>query len=728
MEWRDDLQPARAGDAAARERVREYLTPFAHGVCLAWTAHHQAELLVPRVLDEALANLKDVADADVGPLVMAIARRVAQQAPAPEQSGTTPAVTEARQLVGRLRELAGPLRERLFLRVIEGIPGPELAEVGRLAPAELRSELERAATEAARVLGQPQSFSGDGYLWESLGAPPPLLAQLELQLPVLRFDPTAAPLPATAPDTAGTFQELQPVGGPGGLGGPMKKLLFADDEHTSVSTVAEVSTEPGVDAVAPPKPLAVPNPFEPQVPTIAASDLPAEARGQLPMVPWPDEPPRAPPPPSRSGRQPALPPRPVPAPREGEVSGRSGSGRSRPSVIVEGSGKKPSPESSQSGRQPPMPTRAEVTKDAPKLDEHDLTQARVPAPIARQAEAGPESMLGRPTIELPTSAAVSGETRVQPIPIRAIAEEDTSTGVVPRAPPPPPGPLDAPILKGSSPLFLAAPLVLLALLVGALSLFRAERQAKASWQLVSVLVAAEDLSFGDVINVDNVAVRAVPQEYGSPSGMVTEGDLSQILDQRILADVQTGDPLFWVQFSQVFASQNQLSRKVPKHARGVTVPVSTVGAVGHMVHATERVDVVVSITAEDKGPDGKGKGAQAGVLEPRSVTILQNVTLLAVGKANGPLSELALDERERAFTNVTLLLTPEEAELVTLATNLGKLHLTLRNEDDQEVDLERGFSNSATLLDGNRRRALQKHRAQVIQVIRAAQPDAKRLR
>lgn len=725
MEWRDDLQPARAGDVAARERLREYLTPFAHGVCLAHVAHHITEQLVPRVLDEVLVNLATVADLDVGPLVMTTARRLAQQVPpTAEQRAPDQAITDARLLVARLRELPLPAREQLFLRLVEGIPGRELAEVARLTPSELRAELERAATDASRLLGQPQTFAGDEYLWEAMGSPPPLFARLELQLPVLRFDPTAAPLPPSTPDTAGTFQELRPVGSVGGLGGPMKKLLFAEEEHTSVgdtTAVGEVSTEPGVAAAAPPKPVG-PNPFEPQVRTIAATDLPAEAKGQVPLVPWPDDASASPG--SKSGRQAPLPPRPVPAPRDGEVSGKSGSGKSgRQSVIVEGSGKKVSPESSQSGRQPPMPTRAEVTKDAPKLDELPPTQARMPAPLARGAETNPESMLGRPTLELPTSAAVQGETRIQPIPIRALTDEETSTGVVTREPSPP---LVHPLLKGASPLFVAVPLVLLAVLAGALSLFSAERHSRSAWQLVPVVVAAEDLSFGDVINQDNVALRSVPREFGSASGMVKEDGLPHIMDQRLLADVQAGDPLFWVQFSQINADNNALAKKVLKHARGVSVPVSTVGAVGQLVHPGERVDVIVSITAEDKGPDGKGKGAQAGVRESRSVTILQNVTMIATGKANSALSELALDERQKHFTDVTLLLTPEEAEIVTLATNLGKLHLTLRTEYDDEVDLERGFSNASTLLDGNRRRALQKHRSQVIQIIRTAQPEGKR--
>ena len=80
MEWREDVGPARAGDAAARERLREYLTPFAHGVALAWAAHHVTERLVPRILDEAIRTLGGVDDDSVGVHVMNVARRMAKEA------------------------------------------------------------------------------------------------------------------------------------------------------------------------------------------------------------------------------------------------------------------------------------------------------------------------------------------------------------------------------------------------------------------------------------------------------------------------------------------------------------------------------------------------------------------------------------------------------------------------------------------------------------------------
>jgi pilus assembly protein CpaB len=72
------------------------------------------------------------------------------------------------------------------------------------------------------------------------------------------------------------------------------------------------------------------------------------------------------------------------------------------------------------------------------------------------------------------------------------------------------------------------------------------------------------------------------------------------------------------------------------------------------------------------------------------------------------------------------MLTPPEAEVLALASELGKVSLTLRNQEDNEVDLERGFTNIKTLLEGDRVRVLQKKRFALIKMIRNASPEAAR--
>jgi pilus assembly protein CpaB len=61
-------------------------------------------------------------------------------------------------------------------------------------------------------------------------------------------------------------------------------------------------------------------------------------------------------------------------------------------------------------------------------------------------------------------------------------------------------------------------------------------------------------------------------------------------------------------------------------------------------------------------------------------TVLQNVEVLAAGQKTEQ-----KDNKPITVQSVTLLVDPEGAETLTLALHEGKIHLVLRNPDDQEV-------------------------------------------
>jgi len=126
------------------------------------------------------------------------------------------------------------------------------------------------------------------------------------------------------------------------------------------------------------------------------------------------------------------------------------------------------------------------------------------------------------------------------------------------------------------------------------------------------------------------------------------------------------------------------------------------------------VDVLVTFP----GKDGPRKE-----VERRAVTLLQKVAVLATGKMSDEMDEATMDEREKAYVDVTLLLSPEEAEALTLGATLGRVKLTLRNAEDLEEDrnLDNAYTDSDTLLDGARQKVVRARRQKIIQVIRAGQ-------
>jgi pilus assembly protein CpaB len=439
-----------------------------------------------------------------------------------------------------------------------------------------------------------------------------------------------------------------------------------------------------------------------------------------------------------------LPARPVPQVKEGEQSGRSVSGKSNSGKKVTDEGREPRKTGSSGQQQPTsgsasgkfgMPSTVEVTKDAPKLttpEMPEVTDAKVPAVIARQqqqaqptstsqsAGSGPESLLGKPTMEISLAMAVQGETRLNPIPVGAVTNEETRVHGAVNAPPP--RWKDGSWFKGATPLFVSAVLTGVGALTWAATVYATERYAKKSWELTEVVVAAEDLNIGDVVTLENVALRAVPKPYQGAN--VIKGDaMDFILDQKLAVAVQAGDPLFYSQFVSMRASRG-LATRIMKRGRAYTITTNVTRSVGQWVKPGDSVDLIVSMV----GADPRRKGNKKMEAQPISFTVLQHVRVLATGKSDDDLTEATLDERDKAYGDVTLLLTAPEAEIVALAASLGKITLTLRAGDDDDVELEsnRGFTTIQTLIEGDRVKLLQKKRFAIIKMIRNNTPEAKK--
>jgi hypothetical protein len=211
VEWRHDLQLWRSGDSAAAERLREYITPFVHGVLLARFPHHVANSQTSTVLDQAMAAVPSPAqDTNFVQQAVATARRFARLNPtskAGERVTADALVNEARRWLERVRQLEEASREVVIWRMTGGIPGEELVTVLGADRLELRVQLERGVEE---TMGVTFDLTGDEYLWRFEGEPSTQLARLETIAIVLRFDPRAPlePISGKGSNNAATFQDL----------------------------------------------------------------------------------------------------------------------------------------------------------------------------------------------------------------------------------------------------------------------------------------------------------------------------------------------------------------------------------------------------------------------------------------------------------------------------------------------------------------------------------------
>src|SRR6185312_7668678 len=129
-----------------------------------------------------------------------------------------------------------------------------------------------------------------------------------------------------------------------------------------------------------------------------------------------------------------------------------------------------------------------------------------------------------------------------------------------------------------------------------------------------------------------------------------------------------------------------LSAIIPEGYRAMTVKVDDVVGISGFIMPGTLVDVVVVIVPSDR----------TGMQDPISKIVLQNIKVLA----NGQNIDKPDDQREaNSVKAVTLLVTPEQAEKLALASSEGKLQLVMRNSIDQGDEQTTGV-NKRTLLTG----------------------------
>ncbi len=258
-----------------------------------------------------------------------------------------------------------------------------------------------------------------------------------------------------------------------------------------------------------------------------------------------------------------------------------------------------------------------------------------------------------------------------------------------------------------TPLALAAGLMLVGFGVAFSALQREAANVRSGWNLVPVLVASVDLSEGTVVSLEHLSQRSVPEQFVTAS-VVKPDSASYVVGQKLQFAVAAGDPLQWSQFDSARAMEHLASR-IMMRARALAVEVRGTAAVGGWIRPNDHVDII-----------GSFKDPQTS--EQVAVTLLQNVNVLATGKLTGTTNVNLIPESERSYGHVSLMLLPEEVELLVLAQETGNLTFTLRNEDDLDVLDERGRATINTLLAGERTKVLQQKRFNTIQVIRGSAP------
>jgi pilus assembly protein CpaB len=186
--------------------------------------------------------------------------------------------------------------------------------------------------------------------------------------------------------------------------------------------------------------------------------------------------------------------------------------------------------------------------------------------------------------------------------------------------------------------------------------------APASNQIVA---AAKTLNLGAVVHEADLKfanwVGAIPKGLSSnPKDFIGRGVVSTIYEGEPVADSRLAAP----------GAGGGLAATIPNGMRAAAVRVNEVVGVAGFVVPGMRVDVLIS----GNSPNSPSTG-------PRVKTLLQNVQVLSAGQDY----QKDAEGKPVQVPVVNLLVNPEQAEILSLASSETRIQLVLRNPLDNET-------------------------------------------
>lgn len=207
----------------------------------------------------------------------------------------------------------------------------------------------------------------------------------------------------------------------------------------------------------------------------------------------------------------------------------------------------------------------------------------------------------------------------------------------------------------------------------------------AQLSLNRIAVANSDINPGTRLTADMLRLVEWPAD-SIPAGSFTD---MKKLDSRVArVSFVRGEPIVEARLA-VPGAAGGLSAVVAEGKRAMTVRVNDVIGVAGFALPGNFVDILVSTQneahARDDSPQPRGE-------QRISKLVLERILVLAIAQESSQ-----NDMRPKVVNAVTLEVSPEQAEKLDLARNVGELALVLRNQDDVTPALTEGATKQSLL-------------------------------
>jgi len=202
---------------------------------------------------------------------------------------------------------------------------------------------------------------------------------------------------------------------------------------------------------------------------------------------------------------------------------------------------------------------------------------------------------------------------------------------------------------------------------------------------VRVVAAAGNIKLGTVLSAGNLSTIEIAGTL--PTGAIRES--KNAVGRGVISDLYQGEPILESRLA-VAGSGGGLAATIPNGMRVCAVKVDDVVGVSGFVTPGMRVDVLIS--GIPPSAQGGNQSTQGSVVK----TLLQNIEVKSAG------TDIQKDNegKPQQVQVVNLLVTPAQAETLSLAASQTRIQLVLRNPLDTQIATMEGNS-MANLFSGS---------------------------
>ncbi len=213
-------------------------------------------------------------------------------------------------------------------------------------------------------------------------------------------------------------------------------------------------------------------------------------------------------------------------------------------------------------------------------------------------------------------------------------------------------------------------IVVLALVFALLAAFMAyyvlnsAKQAALNEQYIQVVTARQDIPANTLISAEMLESKNFPRSLQTGKEIT---DVNAAVGRLSPVAISKGEYLLENRLVKPGEGKDRLAYTVPEGMRAMSIPINAVTGVSNMIKIGDRVDFVSIVPANSASP------------EPRSMLVLQNIEVLAVGSA---FKDTGSPQTAESAT-LTVAVDPQSALKLKMALKNTDFALALRAPSDK---------------------------------------------